>query len=64
MLDLTLEHEAVETIGGYVLSRLNRAPELGDNVEIAGHTVEVTGVDGTRISTVRIHHRDDASAED
>ena len=64
VLDLTLEHEAVETIGGYVLSRLNRAPELGDNVEIAGHTVEVTGVDGTRISTVRIHHRDDASAED
>jgi len=63
VLDLTLEHEAVETIGGLVLSRLNRAPELGDSVEIAGHTVEVTGVDGARISTARIHHRDDVSAE-
>jgi CBS domain containing-hemolysin-like protein len=50
--------EEVDTIGGLVLERLNRAPERGDRVEIAGYTVEVTSVDGTRVSTVWVHERD------
>ena len=57
--------DEVETIGGLILERLNRAPEGGDRVEIAGHVLEVTGVEGTRISTVRIHEREgDDSARD
>ena len=51
--------EEVETIGGLVLEQLNRAPERGDRVEIAGHVVEVTSVEGTRISTVRVHKREE-----
>ena len=58
LLDLALDHEAVETVGGFVLSRLDRAPEPGDSVDVPGHTIEVTGVDGTRISTVRIYERE------
>ena len=53
-LDADFEHEAVETIGGLVLGELNRAPEFGDTVEIQGYTIEVTAVDGARISTVRV----------
>ncbi|GAB3317771.1 hemolysin family protein [Haloplanus salinarum] len=64
VLDVDIEHGAVETIGGVVLSRIDRAPETGDRVEIAGRVVEVTGVDGTRISTVRIHERDAESADE
>jgi CBS domain containing-hemolysin-like protein len=45
-----------------VLGRLDRAPEVGDSVEAAGHVFEVTGVDGTRISTVRITEGDDDRA--
>jgi CBS domain containing-hemolysin-like protein len=57
--------DEVETIGGLVLERLNRAPERGDRVEVAGYAVEVTSVDGTRISTVRVHEREtDDSAMD
>jgi len=57
--------DEVETIGGLILERLNRAPERGDRVEITGHVLEVTGVEGTRISTVRIHeHEGDDSARD
>jgi CBS domain containing-hemolysin-like protein len=56
--------EEVETIGGLVLERLDRAPERGDRVEVAGHVVEVTGVEGTRISTVRIHRETDDPARD
>lgn len=51
--------DEVETIGGLVLERLNRAPKRGDSVEIAGYVVEVTRVDGTRVSTVRIAERAD-----
>ncbi|WP_276258206.1 hemolysin family protein [Haloglomus litoreum] len=49
--------DEVDTIGGLVLEHLNRAPERGDRVEVAGHVVEVTSVDGTRISTIRVHER-------
>ncbi|WP_247006070.1 hemolysin family protein [Halorientalis litorea] len=59
------ESEEVETMGGLVLGHLNRAPELGDRVEVAGHVVEVTGVEGTRISTVWVHESetDDPAVE-
>jgi len=52
------ESEEVETIGGLVLGQLNRAPEPGDRVEVDGYVVEVTSVEGTRISTVWAHERD------
>ncbi|WP_318570607.1 hemolysin family protein [Salinigranum marinum] len=55
--------EEVETIGGLVLEKLNRAPQRGDHVEVAGYILEVTAVDGTRISTVWVHERDE-SVED
>jgi CBS domain containing-hemolysin-like protein len=51
------ESEEVETIGGLVLERLNRTPEVGDSVEIVGHVAEVTSVEGARIVTVQIHER-------
>jgi CBS domain containing-hemolysin-like protein len=49
--------EEVETIGGLVLERLDRAPERGDSVEVGEYVVEVTSVEGARISTVRVHER-------
>ena len=63
VLGVDIDHGAVETIGGVVLSRLDRAPKVGDEVDIAGHAVEVTGVDGARISTVRIDGADAESDE-
>jgi len=56
-----LDHEAVETIAGLILSHLDRAPERGDSVAIDGYEAEVTAVDGTRIETVRIYERADAN---
>jgi CBS domain containing-hemolysin-like protein len=37
-----------------VLEQLNRAPERGDRVSVQDHEMEVTGIDGTRVSTVRL----------
>ncbi|WP_115863232.1 hemolysin family protein [Halorussus litoreus] len=46
------EAEGVETVGGLVLARLGRAPEVGDEVAVDGYRFEVEQVDGARISTV------------
>ncbi|WP_254840160.1 hemolysin family protein [Natronomonas marina] len=65
MFEGDLTSEEVETVGGLVLERLNRAPERGDCVEVDGYVVEVTGVEGTRISTVWVHEREEGgSVED
>jgi len=41
-----------ETLGGFVLSRLGHAPEIGDTIDEDGYQLRVDEVDGTRISTV------------
>ncbi|MFD1646925.1 hemolysin family protein [Haloarchaeobius litoreus] len=53
-LDTEFESDGFETLGGFVLERLDRLPEVGDTVEAGDYVIEVTGVDGARISTVRI----------
>ncbi len=50
--------DGFETVGGLVLSRLDRAPEVGDSVRADGFAFEVRRVDGARVSTVRIGRAD------
>ena len=57
-LGTDFESEEVDTIGGLVLERLNRAPERADRVEVESYVIEITAVEGTRISTVWIHESD------
>jgi len=59
-LGADFESEAFETVGGLVLDRLSRGAERGDEVEAAGHRIEVTAMDGTRISTLYVERLDDA----
>ncbi|ALG82442.1 hemolysin family protein [Halanaeroarchaeum sulfurireducens] len=58
-LDTAFEGQGFETLGGLVLDRLGRLPEVGDSVEADDYVVEVTDIDGTRISTLRIRRADD-----
>ncbi|MDL5362510.1 hemolysin family protein [Halalkalicoccus sp. NIPERK01] len=51
-LDAEFERAEYETIGGLVLDRLGRVPEVGDEVSVEGYRLSVEVVDGTRISTV------------
>jgi putative hemolysin len=44
-----------ETVAGYVLHRLARMAELGDRVMVEGRPLEVVGLDGHRITRVRLH---------
>jgi CBS domain containing-hemolysin-like protein len=62
-LETAFEGDGFETLGGLVLDRLGRVPEVGDTVETADYVIEVTGVDGTRVSTLRITDGDGENDE-
>jgi len=53
-LETDFRGDGYETLGGFVLDRLGRKPELDDAVEVEGYRIAVTGVDGARIATLRI----------
>ena len=53
-LDLELHDEHYDTIGGYVMGRLERIPEVGDEVKGPGIRFTVTEVDGRRIDRLHI----------
>lgn len=53
-LDAEFERAEYETIGGLVLDRLGRVPEVGDEVSVDGYRLTVEEVEGARISTVVI----------
>ena len=54
-IDLTEEDEdAAETIGGVVMARLGRIPEVGDEVTVGGRTLRVEELDGRRVALVRL----------
>ena len=57
-LGTDLDGDGYETLGGFVLDRIGRSPEVGDVAETEGFAFEVTAVDGARISTVRVTRRD------
>jgi CBS domain containing-hemolysin-like protein len=59
-LGTDLEGDGYGTLAGLVLDRLNRAPEVGDRIELTDYAIEVTELDGPRISTLRITERDGA----
>jgi CBS domain containing-hemolysin-like protein len=43
-----------ETVAGYVLAMLGQLPVVGDAVEVDGHRLTVTEMDGRRIARVRV----------
>ena len=51
-LDTEFESGDVGTVGGLVLDRLGRAPEVGDEVTVDGYRFTVEAVDGARIDEV------------
>lgn len=53
-LRLELNDEPYDTVGGMVFGRLGRLAQVGDTVEVEGYRFQVTGVDGRRVSQVRI----------
>ncbi|WP_323190325.1 hemolysin family protein [Halostella sp. PRR32] len=57
-LDTEFEADEVGTIGGLVLDRLGRAPEIGDRITMNGYDLKVNGLDGVRISEVVVREKE------
>ena len=53
-LDVDIEREGFETVGGYLLARIGRVPTVGERFEIDGLNVEVLEAERRRITKVRI----------
>ena len=51
---ITLPEGPYETAAGYVLAALGDLPKPGDSVQVDGHTITVTELDGRRIARVRV----------
>jgi CBS domain containing-hemolysin-like protein len=63
-LDVQIEREGFETLGGYLLSHLGRMPYVGEQFDVDDLWVEVLEVERRRITKVRIRrHEPDSGSE-
>jgi putative hemolysin len=63
-LNVHIEREGFETVGGYLLSHLGRVPVVGERFDIDGLTVEVLDAERRRVNKVRIvKHEQPVEAE-
>ena len=60
-INLPVETDAFNSVGGYVFSELGRLPKRGDRITANGYEIRVESVRENRIVAVRIHAR--ATAE-
>jgi putative hemolysin len=51
---VSLPEGPYETLAGYVMACLGHVPRTGEAVEVDGHRLEVTELDGRRIARVRV----------
>jgi magnesium and cobalt exporter, CNNM family len=56
-IELPVDTEAFNSIGGYVFSELGRLPKRGDRITADGYEIRVESVRDNRIVAVRIHSR-------
>jgi CBS domain containing-hemolysin-like protein len=61
-IELPVETDAYNSIGGYVFSELGRLPKRGDMISADGLQIRVESVRENRIVAVRIHERAPAGA--
>ncbi len=62
-LNVQIEREGFETVGGYLLSHLGRVPTVGERFDLDGLSVEILDAERRRINKVRIS-RKHATKED
>jgi CBS domain containing-hemolysin-like protein len=66
-LNLPVDSDAYNSIGGFVFARLGRLPKRGDTIHANGYSIRVESVRENRIEAVRIRERrreQEASGDD
>ena len=56
-LDLPVDSDAYNSVGGFVFAELGRLPHRGDTVNSDGYSIRVESVRDNRIEAVRIRER-------
>jgi CBS domain containing-hemolysin-like protein len=56
-LNLPVDSDAYNSVGGFVFSELGRLPRRGDTIQHDGHSIRVESVRENRIEAVRIRER-------
>ena len=59
-LELPVDTDAYNSVGGFVFAQLGRLPKRGDQVAANGYSIRVESVRQNRIEAVRIRHRSSA----
>jgi CBS domain containing-hemolysin-like protein len=59
-LNVHIEREGFETVGGYLLAHLGRVPAVGEQFDVDGLSVQVLDVERRRIHKVRISRHEHA----
>jgi CBS domain containing-hemolysin-like protein len=57
LFSVSLHDENYNTIGGYVMGRLERMPKVGDTVQVQGVRLSVEAMDALRIDQVGVYGR-------
>jgi CBS domain containing-hemolysin-like protein len=60
-LELPVDTDAYNSVGGFVFAELGRLPKRGDTITANGYSIRVESVRQNRIEAVRIRHRRAAS---
>jgi CBS domain containing-hemolysin-like protein len=60
-IELPVDTDAYNSVGGYVFGELGRLPKRGDVIHADGHTIRVESVRENRIVAVRIHPPEQAA---
>ena len=58
-LELSVETDAYNSVGGFVFAELGRLPKRGDTITADGYSIRVESVRQNRVEAVRIRHRRD-----
>jgi CBS domain containing-hemolysin-like protein len=61
-LELPLDSDAYNSVGGFVFGELGRLPKRGDSIQHDGYSIRVESVRENRIEAVRIRHREEQAA--
>jgi CBS domain containing-hemolysin-like protein len=56
-LNVQIDREGFETVGGYLLSHLGRVPAIGEQIDVDGLHIEVLDVERRRVNKVRMTRR-------
>ena len=62
-IELPVDTDAYNSIGGYVFNELGRLPKRGDAIRAGGHEIRVESVRENRIVALRIHPEPDTGLE-